>query len=391
MTNNGSEKSKEKTWRRSSSASDEHILLLRDGWRGFGSFKSFLKEELEVFFGDDDSTRMVSKYDIREEIGHGSFGSVNRCIDVLTGKEYAIKEFSKVQLRKVYGNSRLSHSRCESDSFIYNNDISLYRHIKNNYEENNPFFYIRKEIDIMKKINHRNIVNMIDALDDPNGDSLYIVLEMCEKGVLMDLGMNKTATPYSETECRKWFRDLMLGVEYLHANGICHCDIKPENLLLSKDGTLKITDFSISKMFTRDDSFRKIKGTPAFMAPELCFSDGNIVSGKAADIWSMGITLWCLIFGCLPFYDSDIIKLYNMIKTKEIIIPQYVAPSLKDLFQKILEKIPEKRIKLHDLRKHNWITQDGLDPLITYEENILGSTQNSTCNFDSSSLLKKKN
>lgn len=101
----------------------------------------------------------------------------------------------------------------------------------------------------------------------------------------------------------------------------------------------------------------------------------------------MGITLWCLIFGCLPFYDTDIIKLYHMIKTKEIVVPQCVSLSLKDLFEKILEKAPEKRIKLHDLRKHSWITQDGLDPLITYEENVMGSASNSTCDFNSSSFL----
>ncbi|EMR08707.1 hypothetical protein PNEG_02885 [Pneumocystis murina B123] len=388
MSNNSIEKVRKKAGKRSSSTSEDRLLLFRESEKVLGSFKSSFKETLDVFLSDDDGFNRLNRYDIKDQIGHGSFGAVNRCIDMLTGEEYAIKEFSKVQLKKVYGYSRFSHFKSESDSFIYNNDISSYWHVKNNYEQNNnPFFYIKEEIDIMKKINHRNIVNMIDVLDDPNGDSIYIVLEMCEKGALMDLDLNKIATPYSETDCRRWFRDLMLGVEYLHFNGICHCDIKPENLLLSKDGILKITDFSISKMFRRDDSFRKIKGTPAFMAPELCFPEGNAVSCRAADIWSMGITLWCLRFGCLPFYDSDIVKLYDMIKTKEIVIPQYISPSLKDLFEKILEKIPEKRIKLHDLRKHSWITQDGIDPLITYEENVMGSTANSTRNFDSSSFL----
>lgn len=279
-----------------------------------------------------------------------------------------------MRLRKVYEHSRFSVFEPESNSFICNN-TPFYRQKSNNHTQNSsPLSYIREEITIMKKINHKNIVSMIEILDDPHGDSLYIVLEMCEKGVLMNIDVNKVVNPYSETECRKWFRDLILGIEYLHAHGICHCDIKPGNLLLSKDGILKISDFGISKMFTKDnDSFHKIKGTPAFMAPELCFFENQVVSCKAIDIWSMGITLWCLRFGYLPFNDTNIMKLYDMIKTQEIIIPDHTLPSLKDLFEKILEKDPKKRIKMHDLRQHRWVTLEGKDAMISYEENTKGS------------------
>ncbi|CCJ29212.1 unnamed protein product, partial [Pneumocystis jirovecii] len=272
--------------------------------------KPHFKETLDaVTTENDDGCKMLNQYLIKQKIGKGSYGTVNWCIDTLTGKEYAIKDFSKIQLRKVHKCSRFQQPKLSSGSFL-SDDFPFYRNLCNHAESDNPLYFIQKEINIMKKINHKNIVSMIEVLDDPHGDSLY--MELCEKGVVMDMDVNNAISPYSENECRKWFRDLIL----VHAHGICHCDIKPENLLLSKDGTLKIADFGISKTFTGDnDSFCRIKGTPAFMAPELCVFD-HVVSCKAADIWSMGITLWCLAFGYLPFNESDIMKLYDIIKTQ---------------------------------------------------------------------------
>lgn len=81
-------------------------------------------------------------------------------------------------------------------------------------EAANPLYLIRGEIAVMKKLAHENLVNLIEVLDDPDGDSLYMVLEMCSKGVIMNVGVGETATPFAENDCRYWFRDLMLGIEY---------------------------------------------------------------------------------------------------------------------------------------------------------------------------------
>ncbi|KAG4304999.1 hypothetical protein PORY_001674 [Pneumocystis oryctolagi] len=344
-----------------------------DGYCSFSQVNPIFKETLDaVTTEDENGCKMLNQYVIKQKIGVGSFGTVSRCIDTLTGK--AIKDFSKIRLRKAYEFSCFKKPRSISNSFV-SDHVSFYRNSSNHSQKDNPLDFIQKEVTIMKKINHRNIVRLIEVLDDPHGDSLYMankVLEMCEKGVVMNMDINNVVSPYSESKCRKWFRDLILGIEYLHAHGICHCDIKPGNLLLSKDGTLKISDFGISKMFTKDDdAFYKVKGTPAFMAPELCILD-HVVSCKAADIWSMGITLWCLAFGYLPFNDSDIMKLYDMIKTQKIEVPHHVSFQLKDLFEKILEKDPEKRIKMNGLRQHDWVTLNGEDPMISYKENTMG-------------------
>jgi len=88
----------------------------------------------------------------------------------------------------------------------------LHRH--STTEENNAFELIKEEIAIMKKLNHPNLVSLIEVLDDPEEDSLYMVMEMCKKGVVMQVGLEERADPYSEEQCRCWFRDMILGLEY---------------------------------------------------------------------------------------------------------------------------------------------------------------------------------
>jgi calcium/calmodulin-dependent protein kinase kinase 2 len=88
----------------------------------------------------------------------------------------------------------------------------LHRH--SSIEENNSLYLIKEEIAIMKKLNHPNLVSLVEVLDDPEEDSLYMVMEMCKKGVVMQVGLEERADPYSEEQCRCWFRDMILGLEY---------------------------------------------------------------------------------------------------------------------------------------------------------------------------------
>jgi [calcium/calmodulin-dependent protein kinase] kinase len=94
----------------------------------------------------------------------------------------------------------------------------LHRHsasdIHKDEENGNPLYLIKEEIAIMKKLNHPNLVSLIEVLDDPEEDSLYMVLEMCKKGVIMKVGLDEKADPYDPESCRCWFRDLILGIEY---------------------------------------------------------------------------------------------------------------------------------------------------------------------------------
>jgi len=231
---------------------------------------------------------------------------------------------------------------------------------------------IREEIAIMKKLNHHNLVSLYEVLDDPNEDSLYMVMEMCKKGVIMKVGMNETADPYDVESCRCWFRDMILGIEYLHAQGVAHRDIKPDNLLLTEDDELKIVDFGVSEIFEKASDMLSAKsaGSPAFLPPELCVSSHGTVSGKAADIWSMGVTLYCLCFGRVPFEKTNILELYESIKVESLEIPDDTDPELRDLIIRILDKDPESRIKMSAIRIHPWVTKSGKDPLMSEEENV---------------------
>jgi [calcium/calmodulin-dependent protein kinase] kinase len=115
---------------------------------------------------------------------------------------------------------------------------------------------------------------------------------------------------------------------------------------------LKIVDFGVSEMFSKDSDMATTKsvGSPAFMPPELCVPKHGEVSGRACDIWSMGVTLYCLAFGCIPFEKAAVLDLYESIKSDEVKIPDHCNPDLRDLLGKLLEKDPLRRIEMDDLR-----------------------------------------
>lgn len=236
----------------------------------------------------------------------------------------------------------------------------------------NSLDLIREEIAIMKKLNHPNVVSLIEVLDDPDEDSLYMVMEMCKKGVVMHVGLDQTAEPYEEEQCRLWLRDMILGLEYLHAQGIIHRDIKPDNCLITDDDTLKFVDFGVSEMFEKDSDMNTAKsaGSPAFMPPELCVAKHGEVSGRACDIWSMGVTLYCLRYGRIPFEKTGMLDLYESIKHDNIDLGSKCDEDFEDLITQLLEKDPDKRIKIEKLREHPWVTKHGADPLLPKEDNI---------------------
>lgn len=310
---------------------------------------------------DGGAIHRINQYIIKDEIGRGSFGAVHLAVDQ-HGTQYAVKEFSKSRLRKRAQSNilrRPHHARTAGQiaaGLGFNSP--LHRHssadIQDQEEGGNPLFLIKEEIAIMKKLDHVNLVSLIEVLDDPNEDSLYMVLEMCKKGVVMKVGVDERADPYDDESCRCWFRDLILGIEYLHAQGVVHRDIKPDNLLLTEDDVLKIVDFGVSEMFEKQSEMLTAKsaGSPAFLPPELCVAKHGDISGKAADIWSMGITLYCLRFGRIPFEQAGVLQLYESIKKDQVDFDSEneVGEDFKDLIYKVLEKDPAKRIKMTDLR-----------------------------------------
>ncbi|KAF4984607.1 hypothetical protein FZEAL_244 [Fusarium zealandicum] len=333
-----------------------------------------VKETLDAqtqFSNEDDngaSHHRVNQYTILEEIGRGSYGAVHLAKDQF-GQEYAVKEFSKARLRKRAQSNVLRQGPRGPRRMGPGRD-GPFNAGPRAHETNDALHLIREEIAIMKKLNHPNLVQLYEVLDDPEEDSVYMVLEMCRKGVVMKVGLDEQAEPYPEENCRCWFRDLILAIEYLHAQGVIHRDIKPDNLLLSDDDVLKVVDFGVSEMFEKPDNMRTAKsaGSPAFLPPELCGKHAD-VSGTAADIWSMGVSLYCLKYGSIPFNRDDVMDMYDAIKSDMPQMPADENPDFVDLMQKVLEKDPEKRMTMDKLREHPWVTQKGADSLLSAEEN----------------------
>ncbi|KAF9166159.1 hypothetical protein DFQ26_008565 [Actinomortierella ambigua] len=327
-----------------------------------------VKETLDASVTENaEGGRQLNQYALKEIIGRGAYGIVNLGVDVETGTQYAIKEFSKSKLRKKdkanlfkLGPRGRGRGRRPADAPAAPGSTG------------SPLDLIRGEIAILKKLNHINIVKLYEVLDDATDDSMYMVFEMCTKGILMNVSLSEEPQgAFSDAECRDVFQQMVLGIEYLHEHDIVHRDIKPDNLLRSEDGTVKIVDFGVSEMFDKGkDLTKKSAGSPAFMAPELCKHDHGEVSGKATDVWSMGVTLYCLRYGRLPFLSGNILDLQQMIRANEPDLSKEQDPAFTHFMKGLLAKDPADRLTIDDMRNDPWLTNNGMEPLITKEENI---------------------
>ncbi|KAJ4848915.1 Serine/threonine-protein kinase grik2 [Turnera subulata] len=283
----------------------EEILRLREQ-NGMICRRVPVKEtHILVRSEDEDGNKTINEYVRERKIGAGSYGKVVLYRNSVDGKHYAIKAFHKSHLLKL----RVAPSETAMTDVL-------------------------REVLIMKMLDHPNIVNLVEVIDDPNTDHFYMVLEYVDgKWVWEGSG---PPGGIGETTARKYLRDIVSGLMYLHAHNIVHGDIKPDNLLVTRSGTVKIGDFSVSQVFEDDnDELRRSPGTPVFTAPECCL--GLTYHGKAADTWAVGVTLYC------------------MIVNTPLLLPNEMNPILKDLLEGLLCKDPMQRLTLDAVANHTWV------------------------------------
>ena len=268
-------------------------------------------------------SKTVGKYELGKVLGEGTFGKVQLGTDVETGNKVAVKVLSKVKL-----------------------------------QQQNMGSQIKKEISIMKLVNHPNVVNLVEVL--ASRSKIFIVLELVTGGELFDEIVE--AGRFSEERSRKYFHQLCSGVLYCHGQGVAHRDLKPENLLLDSNGILKISDFGLSAMNLAgaDELEGGMKellhttcGTPNYVAPEVLADKGY--DGKAADTWSCGVILFVLLAGYLPFDEPTMSLLFKRIAKADFEYPTWVVGDAKDLIEKLLQADPKKRISLDEALKHAWL------------------------------------
>lgn len=228
---------------------------------------------------------------------------------------------------------------------------------KSDIKANELTVNVRREIAIMKALNHKNIVNLREVLSSKS--KLYIVMDLVRGGELFE--MIERRGELDEKLARKYFQQLVDGIDYCHRRGVCHRDLKPENLLVDEKGTLKITDFGVSSMkggVSGSELLYTACGTPYYCAPEIINGAEEGYSGVKIDAWSCGIILYLLLTGTLPFQNEDMTQLYEQINRCKVDYPNWMPHDAKDLISRLLAKDPETRHSLEDVKRHVWFLVD---------------------------------
>ncbi|KXL51555.1 hypothetical protein M433DRAFT_60021, partial [Acidomyces richmondensis BFW] len=352
----------------------------------------------DVDFDPITGRKLINHYEIIDELGRGTHGKVKLGRDLQDENTHvAIKIVERYSKRRKLGK------------------------IVSAAEDK-----VKKEVAILKKARHPNIVALLEVIDDPTRKKVYIVLEWVERGEIKwrekgpkeiamrlaneildsDLNPDLEYVPVMTIQqARVAFRDTLLGLQYLHYQGIVHRDIKPPNLLATAEHRVKISDFGVSYLGRplRDgedgeEELAKTVGTPGFFAPELCITDPGddpLPVTKSIDIWALGITLFCMLFARCPFVDSEYVVM-RQIADEEVYIPRKrlvpvdvkpasrpsshgrsytpstpsdrrnpldlvyedIDDTLYDLLRRLLTKDPRKRITLEEVRHHAWVVAD---------------------------------
>lgn len=218
---------------------------------------------------------------------------------------------------------------------------------------------IHREINSLRLLGHPNIVNLVEVLK--SGKYIGIVLEYANGGELFDYILQHKYL--KENVAKKLFAQLVSGVDYMHLKGLIHRDLKLENLLLDKHKNIIISDFGFVNSYNRDrnDLMKTSCGSPCYAAPELVLTQSPY-SGRKVDIWSLGVILYAMLSGYLPFDDdaeneesADIVRLYHYICSTPLTFPEYVSPLARDLLRKIIVADPDKRIGMDEIRNHPWL------------------------------------
>ncbi|KAG5535151.1 hypothetical protein RHGRI_023059 [Rhododendron griersonianum] len=281
--------------------------------------------------------------------GHGSGGVDMYLRNYKLGKTLGIGSFGKVKIAE--------HCRTGHKVAI---KILNRRKIKNMDMEEK----VRREIKILRLFMHPHIIRLYEVIETPT--DIYVVMEYVKSGELFDYIVEKGRL--QEEEARKFFQQIISGVEYCHRNMVVHRDLKPENLLLDSKGNVKIADFGLSNIM-RDGHFLKTScGSPNYAAPEVI--SGKLYAGPEVDVWSCGVILYALLCGTLPFDDENIPNLFKKIKIVVATVPSnplfialqggiytlpsHLSPGARDLIPRMLVVDPMKRMTIPEIRQHVW-------------------------------------
>ncbi|KAJ9518570.1 hypothetical protein QJQ45_018618 [Haematococcus lacustris] len=380
---------------------------------------SLAKETTNLEVGRDATgATHINQYVVVKTLGRGSFGKVKLCLNTIDGNLYAVKmvnrSFILKQLQKPQKGLRRRVQRLPSDPHVsgnkmvstpnniahsasnvqlnsspspradrgvqssFNNvvassdiinrvaseSMSSTANSRASVDEANPLDSIMREIAVLKKLDHPNVVKLLEVIDPPSASYMMLVMEYMERGPVLETKGQSGFSRFPERIALDYIRQTCAGLDYLHYNNVAHGDLKPENLLVSAAGQLKIGDFGSARMMSDSTASSKVSCTPAFQPPEALIG-GADEDAMAADVWSLGVCLFCFVYGRLPFIGTCLLDVSNAIRNDSLRFPADVptSPSLSHLFSRMLDKSPSTRITLPEVMQHPWITDQGRLPL----------------------------
>lgn len=296
-------------------------------------------ETSQVVIRRSERCKTINDYLVLGLLGRGSFGKVKLVESVTTGETLAMKIIPAPK-------TKVNEKRRKA---------------------------IQREIAVMKRLAHPNMVRLHEVLGNTKSDKLYLVLQYVAGGTIAKKLTNNTIQPIEEETLRFQARQLVSVLKYMQINGVVHRDIKPENILVDEDDNVYLSDFGVSAVCT-DEVVSGVEGTPAFMAPEVCRGDAE-VTGHLVDIWALGVSLFQLMYGVIPFIASNMMDLSRQIISGRLIFPdedpsrwlpfvdEFGLPDVeasvefKEVIRGMLEKNPADRWGVRRILNSDWLAE----------------------------------
>ena len=257
------------------------------------------------------------KYQTIKIIGTGSFSVVALVIDKHTQQQYACKVCSRKMLI-----------------------------------ENEIFDRFEREVRILQVLHHPNIVALEDVVFDEK--LIFLIMEYCQKGELFQFIIDNSRI--NEKLARRMFLQIVNAISYIHSREIAHRDMKPENVLLDKNLNVKIADFGLCHPDAGSLMLKTPCGSPFYAPPEVINNDQY--DGKASDIWSIGVVLFTMITGALPWRETNQTSLFLQIQNADYSVPRFVSPEARDLIKRLMALNPAERPTADQIHLHPWFTLD---------------------------------
>lgn len=310
--------------------------------------------------------KKIGKYQLKGNIGEGAFSTVYLAEEI--GPTVPRPEKNNNHKKEKLKISIFAHRNAKHTSISSLSSSSDSQRDFQSESEHNKYFAckiiprkkvenkklstrLEQEIRIHRVMHHPNVVQLVDVLKDPN--FFYVFLEFCPCGELFEYVVDRTKL--KEHEAAVFFKQLLIGLQYIHSMNVAHRDMKPENILLDQFGRIKISDFGLSKCLdNQSNGLTKTPcGSPCYASPE-CIS-GHSYDPRKSDVWSCGVILYAITTGQLPWTKRNQSKMFQQIKRGEYQVPVYLSDNCADLIRRLMTVDNTKRITIEEALQHPFL------------------------------------